>query len=238
MLAYLAGARERLDRLDRATGERTDLEAAASSLLPEVEDLAEALTRGREGARRELEEAIARELREVGMAGARFEAALERLPEAGPDGAERVEFRFAGGERQPLLPFARVASGGELSRTMLACRSVLADLDDVPTLVFDEVDAGIGGRAAMAVGQRLARLARDRQILVVTHLAQIAAHADRHFLVTKEAGTTRIEPLGEPERAAELARMLSGEVSDLSIAHARELIAAGGPNPRARGGGA
>jgi DNA repair protein RecN (Recombination protein N) len=225
ILAYLEAARERLLHLEGAAGEREELRAALDRLAPEVQKMAASVSTGRDLARSRLETAILSELQEVGMPGARFEITLEPLPEPGPDGTERVEFRFAGGERQPLLPFAKVASGGELSRTMLACRSVLADLDDVPTLVFDEVDAGIGGRAAAAVGQRLARLAHGRQILVVTHLAQIAAHADRHFRVTKDAGTTRIDALSDDERSEELARMLSGSVSDVSLAHAREILA-------------
>ena len=161
------------------------------------------------------------------MPGARFDVAIDPLDDLAADGRESVEFRFTPGPGQRMLPLARAASGGELSRTMLAARSVLADLDDVPTLVFDEVDAGIGGRAAAAVGERLARLARARQVIVVTHLAQIAARADRHFLVTKDGGVARVRAIDGDERSAELARMLSGRVSDASLAHARELIAAG-----------
>ncbi len=122
-----------------------------------------------------------------------------------------------------------MASGGELSRVMLACRSVLAELDDVPTLVFDEVDAGVGGRAAAAVGRRLAVLAETRQVVVVTHLAQIAAHADRHFVVVKDGGAATVERLPDEARPAELARMLSGDVTDVSLAHARDLIETGRP---------
>jgi DNA repair protein RecN (Recombination protein N) len=108
---------------------------------------------------------------------------------------------------------------------MLACRTVLADLDDVPTLVFDEVDAGIGGRAGVAVGRRLARLARRRQVLVVTHLPQIACFADRHFRVSKEAGTARVEPLEGADRVAELSRMLSGLPTEEAATHAEQLLA-------------
>src|SRR5207237_4226314 len=128
---------------------------------------------------------------------------------------------FSGGPGQAPLPLSRVASGGELSRTMLACRSVMADLDDVPTLVFDEVDAGIGGRAGLAVGRRLARLAATRQVLVVTHLPQIACFADRHLRVTKEDGAASVEVLDDPQRVAEISRMLSGlPESDAAASHA------------------
>jgi DNA repair protein RecN (Recombination protein N) len=123
------------------------------------------------------------------------------------------------------MPLASTASGGELSRTMLACRSVLADLDDVPTLVFDEVDAGIGGRAGLAVGTRLATLARDRQVLVVTHLPQIACFADRHVLVTKQGGTAAVEVLDDERRVRELSRMLAGlDGSSSALSHAEELL--------------
>jgi DNA repair protein RecN (Recombination protein N) len=227
ILAYLATARARLASLDGAAEERADLASRIGELASRAAELAARVSEGRQRASGPLQDAIQGELHELGMSGARFEANLAAMEAPGPDGAEAVEFRFSGGPRQPLLPFTKVASGGELSRTMLACRSVLADLDDVPTLVFDEVDAGIGGRAAAAVGQRLAGLAASRQVLVVTHLAQIAAHADRQFSVTKQDGVTRIRALDEPGRSAELARMLSGDVSEVSLAHARELMASG-----------
>jgi DNA repair protein RecN (Recombination protein N) len=149
--------------------------------------------------------------------------------ETGAGGAEHVELRFAGGPGQPELPFSRVASGGELSRTMLACRSVLVDLDDVPTLVFDEVDAGIGGRAGVAVGRRLAALGRSRQVLVVTHLPQIASFADRHVVVEKADGRASVSVLDEAGRVRELTRMLAGVPgSGAAASHAEELLAEAG----------
>src|SRR5204862_7624407 len=133
---------------------------------------------------------------DLGMPGAAIQVALGSLPEPGPSGAERVELRFRGGPGQPWLTFAKAASGGELSRVMLACRSVLADLDDVPTLVFDEVDAGIGGQAGLAVGRRLARLATTRQVVVVPHLPHIACFAERHVPLRQERGLARLDVLG------------------------------------------
>ena len=159
------------------------------------------------------------------MPGAIVQVALEPLAAPGPAGAERVELLFASGPEVSPMPLAKGASGGELSRTVLACRSVLADIDDVPTLVFDEVDAGIGGRAGLAVGRRLARLARDRQVLVVTHLPQIACFADRHVRVTKELGTAAVEVLDDGERVRELSRMLAGlDDSSSAVSHAEELL--------------
>ena len=144
------------------------------------------------------------------------------------EGPERVEFLFASGAGEEPRPLARIASGGEISRVMLALKGVLGSADAVPVLVFDEVDAGIGGATALAVGRRLASLAVDHQVLVVTHLPQVAAYADRHIVVTKEeAGgrtVTSAREIREDEREAEVARMLAGGTSSLGLAHARELL--------------
>ncbi|MGZ4133083.1 MAG: DNA repair protein RecN, partial [Actinomycetota bacterium] len=173
-----------------------------------------------------LSRALAEELRELGMPAAALEVALEPLPEPGAGGAERIELLFSAGAAQAALPLAKAASGGELSRVMLACRSVLADLDEVPTLVFDEVDAGIGGEAGLAVGRRLARLAASRQVLVVTHLPQIACFADLHVRVRKDDGTACVDVLDDEERVRELSRMLAGlETSTHAVSHAQELLA-------------
>ena len=229
VLAYLEQARERLAALEGAGEERDALEAEGARLQTLAEDLAARVTAGRREAAPRLGSALQDELHELGMQGASVEVALRPQDELGPLGAERVELLFSGGPGQPPLPLGKVASGGELSRTMLACRSVLADLDAVPTVVFDEVDAGIGGRAGLAVGRRLARLARARQVLVVTHLPQIACFADLHVRVAKEGGTATVAPLTDPERVEEVSRMLSGlPDSDAAATHAEELLAQAG----------
>jgi DNA repair protein RecN (Recombination protein N) len=148
----------------------------------------------------------------------------------GPNGIDDVELRLAPHPGAPYLPIAKGASGGELSRVMLAVEVVFAGADPVPTFVFDEVDAGVGGKAAVEVGRRLARLARTAQVIVVTHLPQVAAFADRQLLVRKESDgsvtSSGVTVLGEAERRRELARMLSGlEDSELGQAHADELLA-------------
>jgi len=144
------------------------------------------------------------------------------------DGPERVEFLFAAAAGEQLRPLAKIASGGELSRVMLALKGVLGEADAVPVLVFDEVDAGIGGATAQAVGERLARLAQNHQVLVVTHLAQVAAYADVQIVVEKQEHdgrtVTSVRRVTGEERVAEVARMLSGGTSGASIAHARELL--------------
>jgi DNA repair protein RecN (Recombination protein N) len=137
---------------------------------------------------------------------------------------------FSANPGEPLAPLARVASGGELARLMLAIKTVGADVDRLPTLVFDEVDAGIGGEAAIQVGVRLKALGARRQVLVVTHLAQIASFADHHLVVEKAPGTdgrnvvSVRELRSDDERAAELARMMSGGVTPKALARARELL--------------
>jgi len=171
------------------------------------------------------------------MAGAHLEVRLRSLPEPGPWGAEDVEFLLRPHGGAPARPLAKGASGGELSRVMLSIEVALATAPtsgavSPPTFVFDEVDAGIGGRAAVEVGRRLADLGRTAQVIVVTHLAQVAAFADRHLVVTKttrkgedvitETGVRAVQ--GE-ERRRELARMLSGEEeSDVARRHAAELL--------------
>jgi DNA repair protein RecN (Recombination protein N) len=247
-LAVLAGLAKKYgpalaDVIETGESARTQLAALDSS----DEELAEARVR-LDRARGALEEAAVR-MREVRrehvagfetdlaaavadlhMAGARFEVAFEELPfeSWGPDGPERVEFLFAPGAGESARPLAKIASGGELSRVMLALKGVLGSADDVPVLVFDEVDAGIGGATALSVGTRLAALARDHQVLVVTHLAQVAAYADHHLVVRKEAvdgrTVTRVEPVAGEDRVAEVARMLAGEDTEASRAHAAELL--------------
>jgi DNA repair protein RecN (Recombination protein N) len=225
VLGFLAEALRRLENLEGTDQQRDRLAEEARALAGEAEALGAAISEGRRGAAPRLAAALESELQALGMEGAGLEVRLEPEREPGPDGRERATFVFTGGPGQEPQPLSRVASGGELSRVMLACRTVLADLDDVPTLVFDEVDAGIGGRAGVAVGRRLARLARRRQVLVVTHLPQIACFADRHLSVTKEEGTARVLALEEGDRIEELSRMLSGLPTDEAATHAEQLLA-------------
>lgn len=151
---------------------------------------------------------------------------------AGPDGVDQVDIVMVAHPGAPELPIAKGASGGELSRVMLALEVVLADADPVSTMVFDEVDAGVGGRAATEIGARLAALARTHQVIVVTHLAQVAAHADRHYIVDADSsgriGTSNVRLVTGRDRERELARMLGGTNGTTARAHARELLTAAG----------
>jgi len=223
--AFLAEASERLRTLAGADDRIAELEAEVATLTTQTHDRAAVVTAGRTEASRSLGEAVRAELEELGMPGAAFEIRLVATDEPGPWGAERAELWFSPSPGQPVRTLAKAASGGELSRVMLACRSVLADLDELGTLVFDEIDAGIGGQAGLAVGRRLARLAAGRQVLVVTHLPQIACFADRHLRVTKDGGTASVDLLDGPGRAEELSRMLAGLAgSESAVSHAEELL--------------
>ena len=233
VLAFLDRARESLDALAGVEQERERAAAGVAERTERVAALATAVSEGRATAAPELTRALQEELGELGMQGASIEVTLVPNPELASGGAEHAAFVFSGGPGQPAQPLAKVASGGELSRTMLGCRSVLVDLDDVPTLIFDEVDAGIGGVAGVAVGRRLANLALARQVVVVTHLPQIASFADRHIRVRKDGGTASIEVLDDAERVAELSRMLAGlPGSDAAAAHAEELLSEAARTPR------
>lgn len=188
-----------------------------------------ALHAARAAAAERLAAAVAQELRDLALPHAEFAIEVMRRNDPGQHGDDTVEFRFSANPGQPLQPLSAVASGGELSRVMLALESATA-AEHAHTLVFDEIDAGIGGRAALEVGRRLADLAQRHQVVVVTHLAQVAAFADLHIVVEKsvQAGTTvtTTRALGEGERPQELARMLSGvEDSATAAAHAAELLA-------------
>ncbi len=228
VLAFLEHARERAATIGTAGARRAELEREVAALGSEAAERAATIGAGRAEAAPRLAAAVETELQDLGMSGATVAITLAPI-EPVATGTERAEFVFSGGPRQRRLPLAKVASGGELSRTMLACRTIVIDGDDVPTLVFDEVDAGIGGAAAAAVGRRLAALARERQVLVVTHLPQIASFADRHIVVEKTRGTATAREVDGEGRVAELSRMLAGLAgSDAAAAHAAELLAEAG----------
>ncbi len=202
---------------------------AAARLEATYRALASQLSAKRQFAASELDDRVTAAMQDLAMAGGRFEIGLEPLAEPAAHGLERVEFRVAGHPRQPLGPLARVASGGELSRIALAIQVVASEVAAVPTLVFDEVDVGIGGTVAAIVGRLLRALAARRQVLCVTHLPQVAACGHAHLRVTKvgddAAVRTRVELLEGSERVEELARMLAGTgITDRARAHAADLL--------------
>lgn len=177
-----------------------------------------------------IEVSVKRVLRELAMEKSDFAVEIKAVPlsSAGMDG---VEFLFSANRGEPPKPLNRVASGGELSRIMLALKGTLAEVDNIPVLIFDEVDAGIGGRTAECVGRRLKNLAKRHQVLCITHLPQIAAMADHHVMIEKgerkDGVYVKLKTLAPGEREEEIARMLSGKVTDISLRHARELLGRG-----------
>ena len=214
------------DELERAESDMGALAAMLEPLSAELQRGAEALSVARRQAAATLSPRLEAVVQELGMPKSRVAFALKPLHETGPRGQEEVELMFSANPGEDLAALSRIASGGELSRVMLALSTVLGA--DTPTVVFDEVDAGIGGQAANSVGRRLARLAKGRQVLVVTHLAQIAARAQTHYRVSKreQDGRTQVivEQLDNEARVRELARMLSGTVTAAALDHARELL--------------
>lgn len=219
-----------LARLDQAL-DIDSLQAAERQAWKQFDAESRRLGKQRAEAAPRLARAVTGAMQELGMQGGRFEIALKRLDEPQAHGWEQVEFLVAGHAGVTPRPVGKVASGGELSRIALALSVVTSELGQAPTLIFDEVDSGIGGAVAHTVGRLLQRLGRDRQVLAVTHLAQVAACANHHLLVSKrqqgqqtESGVRRID---DEHRVKELARMLGGsEQSAASLAHARELLGA------------
>ncbi|MFY9134272.1 MAG: DNA repair protein RecN [Bacillota bacterium] len=234
-------AREELESMTGAGRRVDELEGRSAALSEELGNCASKLSAMRCEIAAELEKEVSRELRDLSMPHAVFKVDVGRKRDGheivvdgtpvviGPDGFDDVEFLFSANPGEEPRPLARIASGGEMSRVMLAIKSVLAVADAMPTMVFDEVDAGIGGEAAIAVASKLANIGKVRQVLAVTHLPQIAAVADNHYAVSKLERSGRmevtVEKLDIEERVTEVARMLAGEApSSVTVAHAREML--------------
>ncbi|MBB5873214.1 DNA repair protein RecN (Recombination protein N) [Allocatelliglobosispora scoriae] len=244
VIAWAERAKERLTLLDVSDEAMEELDRERQRLATEVAILASAVRAARVAAAAAFADKVTVELAGLAMPHARIELVVAPRKGAGgeptlvvdgdecgvgPDGADEIEMRLMAHPGAPSLPLQRGASGGELSRVMLAIEVVFAGAGGPPTLVFDEVDSGVGGTAAVEIGRRLARLARSHQVLVVTHLPQVAAFADRHLVVSKDTSgaftTSGVQVVEEGQRARELARMLAGlPDSDLGIAHAEELL--------------
>ena len=202
---------------------------AADAAEARLADAARALDDVRREAAPRFSAAVSEQMARLEMGTAELEVAFERLPRAewSRHGASRAEFLYRPGAGLSARPLRRIASGGEVSRVMLALKVVLGESDSAETLVFDEVDAGVGGATAVALAGVLADLARTHQVIVVTHLAQVAVVADEHYLVSKSAGDvpeTTLTPISGEDRVREVARMLSGDTGEASLAHARELL--------------
>jgi DNA repair protein RecN (Recombination protein N) len=237
VLAYAESASAEIETLSSLDENRDRMAAEIKALEKEVVARAASLTARRKEKAAGLSDSIMRILAALGMAGARFAVSLEPKGAGkkvyGPWGADEIEFLISANKGEPLKELARIASGGELSRIMLAVKSVLAGPasngpDTIETLVFDEIDTGIGGEVAVAVAKYLAELSKQKQLFCISHLASIASKADNHLKVEKQnAGErviTTVKPLSGSERQAEIARMLSGGEGEIALKHAGELL--------------
>jgi len=226
--ALLAGWKEELSRLD-AAADLAALEAAERESGRAYQARATALSKARAKAAPQLAKAITQAMQGLGMQGGKFEVSLQPLAQPSASGLDEVTFLVAGHPGATPRPVGKVASGGELSRIALAIAVTTSRLGSAQTLIFDEVDSGVGGAVAETVGRLMKQLGRDRQVLAVTHLPQVAACADHHLVVSKradKAGTTStVEPVNGEQRVAEVARMLGGErLSGTTLAHAKEML--------------
>jgi DNA repair protein RecN (Recombination protein N) len=231
ILKYLEHARDELDSLE----DHSRLKEVAGRELAELEEAyvrtAALLSNTRQEAAEALEKAVTSELLSLEMGGVKFKVFFSGIEEPSRNGAERVEFLIAPNPGEPLRPLSKIASGGEITRIMLALKVLLADSDDLPVLVFDEADTGVGGRALQAVAEKMAHLGKRRQVICVTHSPQVASYAGAHYRVVKEIKgertLTRVELLDAQGRLQELARMLGGKkVTEITLEHAGQMLRA------------
>ena len=241
ILAYHAEAEQKLETLQLGSEKQDALQEDIRKTIQEAQHLCTALSAKRLHVANHLSERIEKELRTLGMDKAEFQASVQRMPdERGPfqidgkyyafrsDGMDDIEFLIAPNIGSEARPIARIASGGEISRIMLALKTVLIQVDEIPTLLFDEIDSGIGGKVADVVGKKLKELSAFAQVICITHLPQIARFADRHFRVDKDVVDERTlitaKPLTAEEQVNEISRMHGGEETEIGLAHARELL--------------
>ena len=232
-LNFLSRAKEELQLLENSAEEREKLKALLESNAKKLYSACEALTKKRKEGAEGFTRRVTEELRTLNIPSARFEIAFdpyteEDLPRANAEGLDRVKFLFSANAGEPVKELGKIISGGEMSRFMLAVKAQLSSIGTIGTYIFDEIDAGIGGKTARVVAEKFADIAKTTQIIAVSHLAQIAAFADRQFLIEKkeEEGRTysRIRALEEEERAGELVRLLGGEQGGSALMHAEELL--------------
>ncbi len=229
VLKYAEDARAKIDKFSNNEEYIAELTEKEKRLTSVCLALCERISELRKKAAVSLDERISEALKELNFTAATFKCAFERNEKFNADGFDKAEFMVSLNPGEPLKPLVKVASGGELSRVMLAVKTVLADKDEIPTLIFDEIDTGISGRTAQKVSEKLAAISKHHQVICITHLAQIAAMADNHYLIEKTDGGnsvhTEIRELDSSERSKELARILSGaEVTETVMESANEMI--------------
>ena len=235
VISYLSEAEEKLSRLDAGEADKESLKSEISALEKEIFTRAKDISSRRKEAASRMSKGVVSVLAKLGMASTRFAVKVsdkeesEQMQKIGPYGSDDVEFLISANPGQPLQPLAKIASGGELSRVMLSLKTILASSDPVGTMIFDEIDTGIGGEVAVSIGSHLKNLAEKRQVLCITHLASIAVYADNQLKIQKSVTDgmtqTRVFPIEGEERVQEIARMLSGDaVSSASLDHARSML--------------
>lgn len=236
ILAFAEQAEKELEHITSSEEQTELLRKEGKALAVQAKQLSAKLTESRRQTARIMQEKIRSELAFLEMPNVRFQVEIQPQPRLEANGADRVEFLFAANPGSPLRPLAKIASGGEISRVMLAIKNVLADVDDIDTLIFDEIDTGVSGRAAYKIGVKLKQVAAARQVICITHLAQIAAQADRHVLIEKSVETgktyTRLQMLDFEGRKRELARIIGGAaITPLTLQNAAEMLVAAGNTP-------
>lgn len=215
---------KQLESIDRADENIAELEAAVDACRKRAQDIAEAIYSAHKSAASAFEQGVESILHKVGMASARFTIDFQRV-ELCPTGSEHIEFLFSANEGMTVRPIEKIASGGEMSRVMLALKSIISRSLALPTIIFDEIDTGVSGSVANAVGEVIAELSATMQVIDITHLPQVASKGNRHYLVYKSESTTNMRQLTDEERVTEIANMLSGEnITDAAIAQAKILL--------------
>lgn len=228
VLEFYEKAVQELEFLSNSSEKAAELSAKKAAEEKHLSALAETLTARRRATAEQVEEQIETALHDMEMKHARFHIQIEEKADWGADGKDKVEFLISANAGEPLKPLAKIASGGEMSRVMLALKTVLVDADEIGTFIFDEIDTGVSGRTARRVGEKMRFLGGKRQLLCITHLPQIAAMADNHFLIEKESDAgetvTRVTALDEEGAVREVARLMN-DVTETTLAAARELLA-------------
>lgn len=228
VLEFYGKAVQELEFLSNSSEKAAELSAKKAEEEKRLSALAETLTARRRATAEQVEEQIETALHDMEMKHARFHIQIEEKADWGADGKDKVEFLISANAGEPLKPLAKIASGGEMSRVMLALKTVLVDADEIGTFIFDEIDTGVSGRTARRVGEKMRFLGGKRQLLCITHLPQIAAMADNHFLIEKESDAgetvTRVTALDEEGAVREVARLMN-DVTETTLAAARELLA-------------
>ena len=229
ILEYLKKAESELNDIKLSDERTNELKEELKNITKELKEKGNVLTQRRKNAAKVLEENIEKSLHELNMEKSKFKVNIENDGTFYDNGMDKVEFLISTNPGEPLKPLVKIASGGELSRVMLAIKSILADSDGVDTMIFDEIDTGVSGKAAMSIAKKLAVIAKNKQVICITHLPQLTAMADNHYLIQKntdgELASTTLKELDEEGRELELARIIDGgEVTELALSHAKQML--------------